>query len=158
MNTIQVEGRNFRYICKINPELIEGKINVYNPHIKYRNLRNKKLHEYGDKEFCKFSIPLDHKQQGLYLLIVNGSIKYIGICKNLSNRYNNGYGRISPANCYVGGRRTNCRINNFIYEECKAGNKVDLFFHEMRNPREFELNLIKKFGGPDLWNVSGNAH
>ena len=30
-------------------------------------------------------------------------------------RYNNGYGRISPRNCFQGGQSTNCRVNNLIF-------------------------------------------
>ena len=53
-------------------------------------------------------------------LALDGDLRYVGECANLSARFNVGYGNISPKNCFSGGQETNCRLNNLLYEAVLA--------------------------------------
>jgi hypothetical protein len=77
------------------------------------------LNSHGDKVFCDFSIPSNHlsKKKGLYCFVISNSIKYLGRSHDpFEKRLNQGYGRISPKNCYIDGQSTNCHINSLIAE------------------------------------------
>ncbi|MDG6221877.1 MAG: GIY-YIG nuclease family protein [Candidatus Bathyarchaeota archaeon] len=89
---------------------------------------------------------------GVYILVVNEIPKYIGKTKNLSIRFNLGYGNISPKNCYAGGQQTNCRLNKLILDSTKQGHKIELFFKETSKITEVEEGLIDQLN-PE-WNLT----
>jgi hypothetical protein len=63
-----------------------------------------------------------------------------------SNRFNAGYGRISPRNCYVGGQETNCRINQSVWRAAQQGETIHLWFLLEQNRtrrRAIEAALIR---------------
>lgn len=64
---------------------------------------------------------------------------------NLGERYNNGYGVISPRKCYKGGQETNCRINNLILQNFKNKSSIDLYFYETDERINIESKLIKEY-------------
>jgi hypothetical protein len=75
------------------------------------------LNQYGDEHYSKFLIsdPNVLNKQGLYLYCINEEVKYIGKSTDtFEKRINNGYGNISPKNCYLDGQSTNCHINSLI--------------------------------------------
>ena len=137
----------FEFICKIEPHTnSKGEIKKIYPHRDYDDKENKELLEVGTGPFCKFKIPKDNdKRSGVYYLLVNEEIKYIGECKNLLNRFNWGYGNISPRNCYKGGQITNCRINSFILNSYIEGEEIYLFFYETDNRFRVERKLINYY-------------
>lgn len=104
----------------------------------------------GDKkekteiEFCKFSIDKKHNKSGVYIWIIGDEIIYIGKAKNLAKRFNQGYGRISPRNCYAGGQSTNCKMNHMVYEMCKQGKKIDICFMPTDKYDKIEKYLLEK--------------
>jgi len=69
---------------------------------------------------------------------------YIGKTEDLGRRFNQGYGNISPRNCYEGGQQTNCRINNFILNSLKENRKITLYFYETADLDNLEPQLIKE--------------
>ena len=145
----------FEFICEIKPLTNEhGQIIEYYPYNEYKNAANKKLNKYGKGPFCKFRISSTLNRAGVYIIKVNEDIKYVGECEDLSNRYNSGYGQISPRNCFVGGQSTNCKINSYILEEVKDGSKVYLFFYETDERFKIERELIKKYE-PEWNSTSG---
>ncbi len=81
-----------------------GEVKACFPQSAYANADELPLHEYGAGPFCYFQIPKIHAQ-GFYLIRVNTAFTYVGECEDLSNRFNAGYGNISPRNCFVGGSR-----------------------------------------------------
>lgn len=85
------------------------------------------LHSYGNQLFCKFKMKENIKSSGIYLFVFENEVKYVGECANLYNRINNGYGNISPRNCYVGGQSTNCKINALI--NAYKGKKLDIHLY-----------------------------
>lgn len=136
----------FKEICSIKPRGEEGKILIYFPQKGYQNIDNKSLHKYGKGSFCKFTIPRQYKNlAGIYILMIENKIIYIGKCINLLSRFNIGYGSISPRNCFIGGQSTNCKINKNILNITKEGKNIKLFFLENNsNQSEIEKELIQK--------------
>ncbi len=104
------------------------------------------MNPYGDGEFCKFCIHVSKGMSGVYILTigVDNKVKYIGEYVDLLSRFNNGYGTISPRNCYEGGQPTNCRINKKILESIQSGQKVKLWYHPAKDERKkIEASLIQ---------------
>jgi len=121
------------------------------PQSEYNNVRNLPLNDYGNGPFCKFRIPNGINEAGVYAVLVNNRLKYIGKCDNLSPRWNAGYGNISPRNCFVGGQSTNCRLNNLIMNAFKAKSNIDLYFYKTHNFSEVEADLTEQLN-PE-WNI-----
>ena len=77
------------------------------------------LNEHGDKVFCDFSIESTvlAKTKGIYCFTTGEGIKYVGRSHDpFDRRLNQGYGHISPKNCYLDGQSTNCHVNSLIAE------------------------------------------
>jgi hypothetical protein len=75
------------------------------------------LNEHGDNEFCDFSIAPTKlgKAKGVYCFVVGTRVMYFGRSHDpFEKRLNQGYGHISPKNCYRDGQSTNCRINSLV--------------------------------------------
>ena len=105
----------FSLVSEIRPDSdTEGNIRRFMPQDQYDNRKNLPLHAYGNGPFCGFRIPSDLHKEGVYVLTVDKGVVYVGERIDLSLRYNAGYGQIAPRNCYKGGQRTNCRINNSL--------------------------------------------
>jgi hypothetical protein len=135
----------FIKVCNLSPELDEkGNLKTFMPQSRYLNQKSLPLNKYGRGPFCKFKIPRNYKTSGVYAIVADGEIKYIGECVNLSSRYNMGYGVISPRNCYKGGQETNCRINNLILQEASQGNQLSLWFFETDDYKKIEIKLLEK--------------
>ncbi len=132
----------FYFICMLTPQIdSNGIVDKFMPQSRYKNKKSISLNKYGSGPFCKFRIPKNFKLSGVYLILVNKRIKYIGECKNLTNRYNSGYGQISPRNCFVGGQETNVRINNLIYRNTTLGHTIKLLFYPTTNYKIIEKQL-----------------
>lgn len=152
-------GNNtFLWICSIHPEIDEtGKIKEFIPHVHYKNFKGLSLNLYGCGPFCKFRIPNDNDSSGVYVLTIEEEAKYIGECVKLSSRFNNGYGNISPRNCYKGGQLTNCRINNLIYNVSKCGGHIELWFLKIGTRKIIETHLID-FLRPEWYRKTITCH
>lgn len=113
------------------------------------------LNTSGDLEYCRFA--LDEaaiaKQRGIYIFGTNAEVKYLGRClDSFSKRINQGYGNISPKNCFIDGQVVNCRINNNILK-FKATFEVYTLPLQTNsaNITEIEQKLIAKYK-PE-WNI-----
>lgn len=140
---IKIDNYKFIFLQKLIPEQQNNKIIEYQPQNKYRNLKKLQLNKNGDGNFCKFSIVAPNIS-GVYLWVVDSEIIYIGETENLQKRFNNGYGRISPRNCYNGGQSTNCKMNKIVLNCYKEGKSIDLYFCETANHKEVEKFLLSK--------------
>jgi hypothetical protein len=95
--SIEIGGYRFYKICDIRPEPSDsGSVAEFMPQDRYENVKQIPLNKYGAGPFCKFKIPNNYNACGVYVITVEGRLKYVGECENLSNRYNIGYGNISP--------------------------------------------------------------
>ncbi|MCW4051403.1 MAG: GIY-YIG nuclease family protein [Candidatus Bathyarchaeota archaeon] len=153
-STSRILGYRFMKICNIEPARDEsGSVYEHNPDKRYNNTKGLSLHSYGLGPFCSFRIPSNYNgSKGVYAIRINGDWMYIGKADDLGKRFNQGYGNISPRNCFDGGQQTNCRINNLILEKVKDGFLVELYFHETTDIDAIEPKLIGKVKPP--WNKS----
>jgi hypothetical protein len=88
----KIEEYKFRFILKLEPYKDElGNILEYEPLGRYSNRGNLKKHSCGSFKYCKFKIHANFKYSGVYYIKINNCIKYIGSCKKLNSRFNNGW-------------------------------------------------------------------
>ncbi len=137
---------DFLPVCFINLETCKGRICEYLPQSQYDNVKNYKINKHGKGPFCKFKIPLGYtKKKGVYLIMKNNELSYVGKCIDLQKRFNMGYGNISHKNCFEGGQPTNCKLNAWILSEIKKGSKIELKFLEITDYTDVESAMIQKF-------------
>ncbi len=140
-------GYDFKYIETIKPFTDKnGAIQVFSKVYTHYKKDGLKLHKYGDLDFCKFKLnnfTSKEKISGVYLWVINDEIIYIGETANLINRFNQGYGLITPRNCLVGGQRTNCKMNNVLLKAYQSKKEVKIYFCECKNFKEVEKTLLK---------------
>lgn len=126
-------GYEFRYLQQLMPECdANGKIIKYYPQSEYDNKKNLPLSYHGKGPFCRFSIKAG-EWPGVYLWVVDNNIIYIGETDGLQRRFNAGYGRIAPRNCYLGGQSTNCKMNKVVLSFYVQGKTVSLNGLALRN-------------------------
>jgi len=142
----EIEGLSFQPICTIKLEEDKnGTVKEYSPQSTYENTKNLSLNVYGQGPFCRFKIPDGNNgKAGVYILLLNGKVVYVGECGDLGSRYNSGYGNISPRNCFEGGQSTNCRINSLILKAHKQSYIIELLFLESQDRFNLENQLITK--------------
>ncbi|NQU77187.1 GIY-YIG nuclease family protein [Candidatus Falkowbacteria bacterium] len=146
----QIGNFQFVKVCDIKPVDKNGLILENYPQTRYKNVKNLPLHKHGKGPFCKFKISLEYNRKaGVYALVCDDVVKYIGECNDLGRRWNAGYGQISPRNPHRDGQQTNCRINNLILNKVKNGKIIELFFYKT-NKLDIENDLIFKLN-PE-WN------
>jgi hypothetical protein len=139
-------GRDFALVQHLAPERNEeGAIREVSPQGRYKKSATASLHQHGHGTFCTFHIAVPAGLVGVYALVVEGSVRYIGGCVDLGKRFNSGYGTISPRNCYKGGQMTNCKINHRVLEVLKAGDRVALYFHSTPQRKSDETQLIAAY-------------
>ena len=136
-------GYSFKQVGPVLPERDDGgEVIAELPQSKFRNERKIPLHKYGRGPFCRFRIAKGWPRSGVYVLADGDDSLYVGECQDLESRWGlNGYGGISPRNCYTGGQETNCRINNLIYRETKAGARLHLWFHPVEGGKQARLAI-----------------
>ncbi|ADQ66604.1 hypothetical protein C499_02564 [Halogeometricum borinquense DSM 11551] len=124
-------GYAFGRVCDIEPDRTErGVIDIHVPQSEYAKRDEKAVHDYGWGPFCSFGVPDDGTHcSGVYVIAVADEVVYVGETKDLYDQFTNGYGRISPANCFEGGQGTNCRLNTGIFHAVRAGDRVSIHLH-----------------------------
>lgn len=135
-------GTHFEFVCRVEPVRKGKRIVEYQPHVRYVNAEALPLHQWGEGPFCRFQIPASSPIPGVYVITVAGEAKYVGETENLTARYNNGYGTISPRSCFTGGQSTNCRINSFVLRETLRGRSIELWFTPSDDRTKLEASLI----------------
>ncbi|MDE7406061.1 MAG: hypothetical protein K2M89_04245 [Clostridiales bacterium] len=92
--------------------------------------------------FCKFKPNLP-KTKGVYLWVDDeDEIIYIGEGENLYSRFNNGYGNISPRNCYKGGQSTNVKMNRVALSYFNNNRTIDIYVCETNEHKRIEHELL----------------
>ena len=131
----------------------EGKL-YYKPQSRYKKAKESSLHEFGNGEFCKFKLNNAKNISGVYAWIINDEVIYIGEAVNFKKRFNMCYGIISPRNCFVGGQKTNCKMNKVVLDTYKNGQNIDIYFYETKDYKAIEKELLKSI--TTLYNVKNN--
>lgn len=95
-----------------------------------------RLNSHAAGPFCRFKLPAAPAAPGVYAILIDGKLKYIGRCEQLSARFgSSGYGSISPRNLHSDGQVTNCKLNSRILLTAKDGGIAQVWFH---NTQDFE--------------------
>ena len=115
--------------------------------------KHHKLHKFGKGAFCSFKIDAP-EVTGVYLWVLDNEILYVGRTKNLAQRFNQGYGKISASNCNIGGTITNCRMNKILLELSEQGKTVSLYFYKTRKYKIVEKNILHAISTP--YNIKDN--
>jgi len=113
------------------------------------------LNRYGDETYSRFYLQdaawLGRK--GLYCYVLGDVMVYIGQSRDsFGKRINQGYGNISPKNCYLDGQATNCHVNSLVTLH-RA--ELRLFLSEVKDRSRLdalEKRLIQVF--QPAWNVA----
>ena len=139
-----MSGYCFHFIQPLIPETNSlGLALKFYPHKLYKGYR--KLHRFGLGPFCSFSVNADNVP-GVYILVSNGELLYIGQTCNLNQRFNNkvfgSYGFITPNACYEGGQSTNFKINQLVLRKFEAGEPVLLYFLPTLEHKRIEKELL----------------
>ncbi|MYL35174.1 hypothetical protein GLW08_03795 [Pontibacillus yanchengensis] len=149
---IHLDRLLFEYITDIQPETNKaGRVMEYIPQEEYDNEIDRVLHGFGEGPFCAFSIP-NVKEEGVYVLLVNDRVYYVGECTDLHTQFNDGYGSISAENCFIGGQPNTCRINARLLQKLYQGAEIKLFFHKTNNRKHIKNFMFERFQ-PE-WNLS----
>ena len=139
---MRLAAHEFSHVCDIVP--LRGpdeSVRSFMPQSRYRNMQRLPLNSYGAGPFCSFRIPRAFRISGVYVVMVSEELRYAGECVNLSDRFNVGYGNISPRNCFKGGQETNCRLNNLIYRAAHSGERISLWFFQTDDYKRVEADL-----------------
>lgn len=115
------------------------------------------LNKYGDLNYSRFRLANESvlDSRGLYLYAHEGQLLYIGRCRDsFRKRVNQGYGMISPKNCFLDGQATNCNINSRI----TSFGSERIEFHvclipDLQTITTLEAGLIVDYRPP--WNSQG---
>ena len=145
-------GHNFAWIAEIQPDArADGRPIEYMPQARYAKAKEKPLNKHGHGTFCRFHIPGLPAHPGLYAVTVDRWLAYVGIASGSLRQRWVGYAEIQPANCYLRGQSTNCKINHAILLAVREGHVVELWIRREDNPRPLEIRLIRELGPP--WNA-----
>ena len=113
--------------------------NIENTHLQYTGMEQN-LNSYGKGPFCKFTVNANGSvlsNKGCYVFLVDNIVKYVGkTTDSFVARINNGYGNISPRNCYEGGQSTNCKVNSNINKALQNNKVVKIGFLVLNNDSE----------------------
>ncbi len=125
-------GVQFCRITTIEPERnADGKLLEYMPQKRFSNPKGYRLNKHGQGPFCRFKVRCSGLQSGIYLVTVSGTVKYVGECEDLAERFGpRNYGLISPRNCFEHGQSTNCKVNHNILLAAREKAQIELWFCE----------------------------
>ena len=100
-----IEGYLFEQVDTIEPLCgYDRRIIEEMPQSRYRNKDGLPLNNYGHGPFCRFRAARGRRKSGVYLIVSGETARDVGECQNLADRFgSNGYGGISPRNCFRGG-------------------------------------------------------
>jgi hypothetical protein len=147
-------GHQFQLIATVNPERDDdGNVKTFSP-------RGSGGQELSDAPFCRFAFPPDQRRSGVYAIVVNDRVVYVGKTNNLSRRFGPGeYGHIvvpEPGNPQVPNRR----VNHGVLEAASRGDAVQVWFHSTTELDSVEASIISRLDLP--WNreapCSESAH
>ncbi len=140
-------GFDFERVGDIDPERdLDGKIRESIPESVPSGSGKSQAASYLRGPFCHFHISTNFPYPGVYVITVDGDVKYINECQNLSERFNSlGYGVIYPQNAFFTDKLTKCHINRVILEDARQNKTIELWFlRNLRERREIKDQLVKQ--------------
>lgn len=140
MKIRNLDRYQFEFVGTIEPALDHlGHIAEYRHDLPPRVRPNR----YASGPFCRFELSDARNAAGVYAVMFADIVKYVGECENLAARFGrNGYGYIAARNCHHDGQATNCKVNSLILASARAGERIDVWFHETARRKEVEAELL----------------
>lgn len=139
--TINDEDYEFKHIQDLIPECENNHLKVYEHNdSKYSEYQKNK---FGERDYCSFKINYPKNISGVYLWVVDEKIIYIGETDDLTNRFNAGYGKITPYNCNINGQTTNCKMNGVVLDLFRQNKIISLYFLKTTEYKEVEKILLE---------------
>ncbi|GMQ84742.1 MAG: hypothetical protein BMS9Abin07_0306 [Acidimicrobiia bacterium] len=150
---VQLEGLRFDFVGEIHPERSpDGSIAEFLPQEHYAEVATEHLSRHGRGPFCKFTLDGAPTGAGIYLVVVDDTVVYVGECHNLAERFGpRGYGSIEPKNCYSEGQSTKCRVNHNVLVASQADQRVELWFSDDEQRKRAEDRIMTHLHPP--WNA-----
>lgn len=68
----------------------------------------------------------------------------IGETDSLEKQFRQGYGNISPRNCFKGGQSTNCKMNKVALQLFLQGKEIEIYFYETEEYKNVERELLQR--------------
>ena len=133
-----------REVLRRYPNSLNEKLGTFLHNLKLNgdNFYLRFLNEHGDNVFCSFTVassPLS-RSKGIYCFTVSKTIKYLGRSHDrFQKRLNQGYGNISPKNCYRDGQSTNCHVNALI---AQCFSEVAFYVYPLHD--DFKIDLVER--------------
>lgn len=134
---------DFHRVAALTPDRdANGAVQRFMPQEQYDNADGLALHAYGQGPFCRFRLESSPGLEGVYAFVQGDDVLYVGECVDLQQRFNIGYGQISPRNCFTGGQPTNCRINALVLNASSSGTTIEVWFCLTEDRKAAERALI----------------
>lgn len=128
--TLDLGSVQFQYLADLLPDGDpSGRTDRYTAHDKYRNDSGLALNPEGVGPFCRLRVRHAPKAAGVFALLCEGSVVYLGATDDLYHTINLELGLIAPRACYERGDENACRVNNRVLTAHEHGSTVSLWFH-----------------------------
>ncbi len=122
------------------------------PQDRFSNPKGYALGAEYDALYCSFKINAP-KTSGIYWILADGVVVYIGRAKNLHNRLSVQYGTVSPRHPFKGGQLQKCRTNAKINSILSEGGRVTFRWRACDDYVEQEHALLKSPDARPAWNL-----
>ena len=129
---------------------ISGTTNL-RPQDRFRNPKSYLLHSSHDVFYCAFKVNAPRKA-GIYRILVDGGLVYIGRAADLKNRLSTQYGNVSPRHPFAGGQLQKCRTNAKINDALCRGKRVVIHWEVCNDYIAKERDLLKDPACRPEWN------
>ncbi|WP_020591682.1 hypothetical protein [Kiloniella laminariae] len=121
------------------------------PQDRFKNPKGYSLAVENDVYYCSFKIDAP-KKSGIYQILINDQIVYVGRAKCLKNRLSQQYGNVSPRHPFNGGQIQKCRTNAKINVAICQGDNVSFEWKVCIDYVEQEKRLLEDVSNRPPWN------
>ena len=122
------------------------------PQDSFANPKGYLLDQDHDTYYCSFKVPAP-QVSGIYRIIVDDHVVYIGRAQCLKNRLSDQYGRVSPRHPFKGGQLQKCRTNAKINKALETGSTVVFRWEVCEDFKDRERRLLEDPTNRPPWNL-----
>lgn len=128
---MEVCGYEFETVGRLDPDRTDaGVVAVETPQPEYEASDERAVHSEGWGPFCRFELREPRASRpGVYLVTVDDEAVYVGEAADVGDRFSEGYGDVSPADCFEDGAERVCRMNTNVFHAARAGKDVHVHLH-----------------------------
>ncbi|WP_298571844.1 hypothetical protein [uncultured Aliiroseovarius sp.] len=132
-------------------QIIVAELNL-RPQDRFTNPKKYPLAREYDTHYCSFKVDAP-KRSGVYWILLDGAVVYIGRAKSLHNRLSIQYGTVSPRHPYKGGQLQKCRTNAKINKALGAGRSVVFRWEACEDYEDREKRMLEDPEMRPPWNL-----